>query len=133
MVDKSIMKTEETPKRFELLLSIAMLSLASALIYLIFIHRFGYFYDDWYLMYAAGAKGPAVFWDIFAVDRPLRALVMIPAYSLFGANPLYYNLSAFLFRLLSGISFLWIVRMLWPGKNRTTLWMALLFLIYPGF
>lgn len=133
MVNKSIMKTEETPKCFELVFSITLLSLISVLVYLLFIHRFGYFYDDWYLMYAAGAKGPAVFWDIFAVDRPLRALVMIPAYSLFGANPLYYNLSAFLFRLLSGISFLWIVRMLWPGKNRTTLWMALLFLIYPGF
>ncbi|MDP1715451.1 MAG: hypothetical protein Q8L41_11975 [Anaerolineales bacterium] len=107
--------------------------LISGLAYLLFIPKFGYFNDDWYLMYAAGAKGPAVFWDIFSIDRPLRALVMIPAYTFFGADPLYYNLSAFLFRLLGGLSFLWILRMVWPGKNRMTLWMAILFLLYPGF
>ncbi|MEK6752241.1 MAG: hypothetical protein AABZ00_08230 [Chloroflexota bacterium] len=110
-----------------------MLALISALVYLIFAQKFGYFNDDWYLMYAAGAKGAGVFWDIFSIDRPLRALVMIPAYTLFGANPLYYNLSAFLFRLAGGVSFLWVFRTLWPENRRTTLWMSLLFLLYPGF
>lgn len=127
------MKAEEATKRFEFLLSILLMALVSAIVYLFFVPRFGYFNDDWYLMYAAGARGTSVFWGIFAVDRPLRALVMIPAYTLFGANPLYYNLSAFLFRLLSGISFLWVLRMLWPEKKQITLWMALLFLLYPGF
>ncbi|MBI5945497.1 MAG: hypothetical protein HY864_14140 [Chloroflexi bacterium] len=119
--------------RSRLLMEIALLSVISGLLYLIFIPQFGYFYDDWYLMYAAGAKGPSVFWDIFSVDRPLRALVMIPAYSLFGGNPLYYNLGAFVFRLISGLSFFWILRLIWPENRRTMLWMALLFLIYPGF
>ncbi len=127
------MKVEATTKRFEFLLSILLLSLVSALVYLPFVPKFGYFNDDWYLMFAAGAKGSSVFWDIFAIDRPLRALVMIPAYTLFGADPLYYNLSAFLFRLAGGLSFLWILRMLWPQNRRTTLWMSLLFLLYPGF
>lgn len=127
------MKTEKTVNRFEFLLSISLLSLVSAIVYLVFIPEFGYFNDDWYLMYAAGAKSSAVFWDIFSVDRPLRALVMIPAYTFFGADPLYYNLSAFLFRLLGGFSFLWILRALWPGNKRVTLWMSLLFLLYPGF
>ncbi|MBL8102209.1 MAG: hypothetical protein JNM02_06750, partial [Anaerolineales bacterium] len=98
-----------------------LLALISGIAYLVFVPKFGYFNDDWYLMYAAGARGPSVFWDIFAIDRPLRALVMIPAYTLFGSNPLYYNLSAFLFRLLSGIFFLWTLRMLWPEKKQSTL------------
>ncbi|HET7145319.1 MAG TPA: hypothetical protein VFI68_14965 [Anaerolineales bacterium] len=119
--------------RSEILVECLIVILISGLAYLLFVPRFGYFYDDWYLMYAAGAKGPAVFWDIFGVDRPLRALVMIPAYTLFGANPLYYNLGAFLFRLIGGFSFLWILRRIWPGNNRVTLWMSLLFLLYPGF
>lgn len=110
-----------------------VLALMGGVVYLIFVPQFGYFNDDWYLMYAAGTRGPSVFWDIFAIDRPLRALVMIPAYTLFGANPLYYNLSAFLFRLLSGLFFLWILRILWPGNHRTTFWMSLLFFLYPGF
>ncbi len=125
----SAVKTE----RSNILLVISLLSLVSAAVYLPFISRFGYFNDDWYLMYAAGTRGPLVFWDIFSIDRPLRALVMIPAYSLFGGNPLYYNLSAFLLRLISGFLFLWILRMLWPKNRRDTLWMSLLFLVYPGF
>lgn len=84
-------------------------------------------------MYAAGTRGPSVFWDIFAVDRPLRALVMIPAYSLFGPHPFYYHLSAFVFRLISAFCFLWILRMMWKEHPRTTFWMSLLFLVYPGF
>src|SRR5688572_33355053 len=87
----------------EIFLEQIVLFFISGLTYLFFVPRFGYFNDDWYLMYAAGASGPSVFWDIFAIDRPLRAIVMIPAYSLFGANPLYYNLTAFFFRFMSGI------------------------------
>lgn len=119
--------------RSEFFLEGLLLALISGITYLIFVPQFGYFNDDWYLMYAAGARGPSVFWDIFAIDRPLRALVMIPAYTLFGANPLYYNVGAFLFRLLSGVFFLWTLRMLWPERKQLTLWMALLFLLYPGF
>jgi hypothetical protein len=110
-----------------------LLFIVAGLLYLPLISRFGYFYDDWYLMYAAGAKGPMVFKTIFAIDRPLRALVMIPTYYFFGPNPLYYNLSAFLYRLLSGLFFLWTLRMVWPRQRWMTLSAALLFLTYPGF
>ncbi len=110
-----------------------LLLMVAGLVYLPFVFKFGYYYDDWYLMYAAGAKGAAVFHAIFEIDRPLRALVMIPAYSLFGANPLYYNLSAFLLRLLSGLCFLWTLRMVLPNQRWAGLAAALLFLTYPGF
>ena len=111
----------------------ALLVLVSGLAYLPFIGQFGYFNDDWYLMYAAGAKGAFVFKDIFSVDRPMRALVMIPAYLLFGENPLGYDLSAYGFRLLSAFGFLWLLRILWPRQRTAGVLMALLFLIYPGF
>jgi len=111
----------------------ALLVLVSGLAYLPFVGRFGYFNDDWYLMYAAGAKGAFVFKDIFSVDRPMRALVMVPAYLLFGENPLGYDLSAYGFRLLSAFGFLWLLRILWPRQRTAGALMALLFLIYPGF
>ena len=114
-------------------LSLILLILVSAIAYLPLVGRFGYYYDDWYLMHSAGANGPSVFWDIFQVDRPYRALVMIPAYSLFGANPLYYNLSAYLFRLAGGLALFWILQRFWPRQQSATTLMALLFLIYPGF
>jgi hypothetical protein len=103
------------------------------LAYLPNIQHFGYFNDDWYLMYAANAAGADVFKDIYRIDRPARAIVMSLAYSLFGLNPLYYNLSAFFFRVVGALAFLWILRKLWPGQRTATTMMSLLFLIYPGF
>jgi hypothetical protein len=110
-----------------------VLILVAALAYLPLVNRLGYTHDDWYLMASARAEGPGVFREIFSVDRPLRALVMIPAYKLFGGNPLYYNLSAYLFRVFGALALLWVLRILWPPQHIATMLMSLLFLIYPGF
>jgi hypothetical protein len=112
---------------------VLLLFIVSALTYLPYVGKFGYFNDDWYLMYSASAYGPNTFIDIFSVDRPGRALVMLPAYILFGRNPLYYNLSAYFFRVAGALALFWILNRLWPGKRTTTFFMSLLFLIYPGF
>ncbi len=114
-------------------IQILALIVIAAVVYLPFVFQFGYYNDDWYLMYATGAKGPEAFFNIYAVDRPIRAFVMIPAYILFGPNPIYYNLSAIIFRLLGAIGFLWAIHQLWPGKKTLTWLMSLLFLIFPGF
>ena len=119
--------------RSELFIAVLLLILVSAVAYLPFINHFGYFYDDWYEMFSAGARGPQVFHDLFAIDRPGRAFLMIPLYALFGQNPLPYNITAYLFRLLSGLSVLWIMRLCWPEHKRSALLAALFFLIYPGF
>lgn len=109
------------------------LLLTGGVIYLILIPQMGYFNDDWYLMYAAGTKGATVFQDIFIIDRPMRAWVMMPAYALFGNNPILYNLSALLFRFLSASIFYWSLILLWE-KHKKIAWVsALLFFIYPGF
>jgi hypothetical protein len=127
------MNKVKTFLKSESFLIAAMLIIIAGLAYLPFVGQFGYFNDDWYLMYAARVKGATVFREIFSVDRPLRTLVMTPAYWLFGQNPLYYNLSAYFFRLISGIGFYWLLHMLWPRQRAATVSMALLFLIYPGF
>lgn len=114
-------------------LNILFLIILSAIAYLPLINQFGYTHDDWYLMYSAGAYGPSVFREIFGVDRPMRALVMIPAYVLFGENPLYYNLSAFVFRTLGALAFFWMLDLLWPRQRIATTLSAVLFVIYPGF
>ena len=115
------------------LLFCALLLIVAGLAYLPLVREFSYFNDDWYLMYSASAYGPNTFVDIFSVDRPGRALVMIPAYLLFGANPLYYSLSAFVFRVLGGLALLWLLNMIWPGRRTAAILMSLLFAIYPGF
>lgn len=113
-------------------LSLALIIVA-ALAYLPLIHKLGYAFDDWYLMASARAEGPHVFHTIYSVDRPLRAYVLIPAYTLFGQNAVFYNLSAWVFRVLSALLFWWTLRMIWPRHTHSTFIMALLYLLYPGF
>lgn len=115
------------------LISAIVLVIVAALAYLPLINQIGYSHDDWYLMYSAGAYGPGSFRDIFSVDRPLRALVMTPVYWLFGTNPLYYGLSAYLFRVMGGLALLWLLLMLWPRQKAMVAMTSLLFVIYPGF
>ena len=112
---------------------VAVIALVGGLAYLPFVGQFGYFNDDWYLMYSAGAKGAGAFRDIYSIDRPMRALVMSTAYTLFGPKPLWYNLSAFFFRLLSALFLAKTVSLIWPRQRYASLLMGLLFLVYPGF
>ena len=105
----------------------------SALVYLPLVRNLGYTKDDWYLMYSAHSQGAQFFQQTFQSDRPARAYVMGVAYSLFGDLPLYYHLSGYLWRLLSAIAFLWILRTIWPRQQTATLVMSTFFLIYPGF
>ena len=119
--------------RSEPFLSLLLILLAAGAAYLLHLSQIGYTNDDWYLMYAAKTGGPDYFNSIFSFDRPLRALVLAPAYTLFGDAPLLYNLSALLLRLLSTLFLLWTLRMLWPRARIATFTMALLFLLYPGF
>jgi hypothetical protein len=115
------------------ILVLALLVSVSAVAFLPMISRIGYLNDDWYLMYSAKAYGPDAFTSIFSVDRPARALVMIPAYGLFGENPLYYNLSAYVLRLLSAFGLFWLLKILWPRRNTFLFGASLFYLIYPGF
>ena len=117
----------------ELFIAIFLLVAVSAIAYLPFIAHFSYFNDDWYEMFATGTRGPLIFIDIFSVDRPARAFLMIPLYILFGRNPFPYNVTAYLFRLFSGLSVLWSLRMVWPQQKRLALLAAMFYLIYPGF
>ena len=113
--------------------SIAVLAIVTVLAYLLRVADLGYYKDDWYLMYAAGAKGAGIFREIFSIDRPLRALVMIPAYALFGPDPIPYNLSAAFFRLVSAVGLFGVARRLWPRNETLGFVAALLYLVYPGF
>jgi len=120
-------------RNFQPWIELILMLVISGLIYLPFITQFGYYNDDWYSMYAARVGGTETFHEMYGIDRPGRAYVMIPLYELFQGNPLYYNISAYIFRIAGALSLLWLLRILWPGQKRVTFLIAFLFLIYPGF
>ncbi len=107
--------------------------IVSAIAYLPLVKNLGYLNDDWYQMYDMQVKDPSFYHEIFAIDRPGRALVMIPLFSLFGFNPLWYHLSAFFFRMMGGVFLFWTARILWRDRNFFALTTGLLFAVYPGF
>ena len=105
----------------------------SAAVYLPLVGKIGFSKDDWYLMYDAHVAGPQFFHENFSSDRPARAYLQIPLYSLFGENALPYHLSLYVFRFAGALAFFWLLNMLWPRRRAAAFSMALLFLIYPGF
>ena len=110
-----------------------LIFIIAGIAYLPLMSRLGYLNDDWYLMYDMFVKDPSFFHEIFGIDRPGRALAMIPLFSLFGFNPLWYHLSAFVFRAFGGVFVFWTMRMIWKERNLFALVTGLLFAIYPGF
>lgn len=116
-----------------IIIEVALFFIVAAVLYLLFANELGYSNDDWYTMYAARVAGPDIFHEIYSIDRPGRAFVMIPLYKLFQGDPFYYVLSAYLFRVLGALSLLWLLRLLWHTHKNETFFMAFLFLIYPGF
>lgn len=119
--------------KLQLWIEFILMLVVSGVIYLPFISQFGYYNDDWYSMYAARVGGVQTFHEMYSIDRPGRAYVMIPLYELFHGNPLYYNISAYVFRLLGAVALLWLLRLIWNKQKRETFLIALLFLVYPGF
>lgn len=115
------------------IVELVLMLVVSGLIYLPFITQFGYYNDDWYSMYAARVAGPNAFHQMYSIDRPGRAYVMIPLYKLFQGNPLYYNISAYVLRVLGVLCLLWLLRLIWRQQKLQTFLIAFLFLIYPGF
>ena len=120
-------------KRLETLAAVGLLALLSALAYLPLAAQFGFYNDDWYLMYAGFTQGAAKFTDVFAIDRPARAVLVSAAYQLFGTQAPWYSYSAYALRLISTLSLLWTLRRVWPRQSRLMLLVAALFAVYPGF
>ncbi len=60
---------------------VLLIFIVSAIAYLPLVKNLGYLNDDWYQMYDMQVKDPSFYHEIFAIDRPGRALAMIPLFS----------------------------------------------------
>lgn len=107
--------------------------LAGAAAFLPLIGQIGFIRDDWHMIWAASANGlPAVIAE-FSIDRPFMGLIYGLTYLLLGKSPLAWNLYAFLIRYLSAAGMYLLADTLWPSQKTRNFWVALLFLLYPGF
>lgn len=97
------------------------------------LHRMGFYWDDWSLVYLAGLKSPQAIWDFYSFDRPLAAWVYILLAPVFGLKPLFWQLFAILARWVGCLGFWVLFNEVWPQRKLEAGFAALLLAIYPGF
>ena len=134
-------RTAESTKSAELLInslrspwSLRLILLLIAFFsYGIFAFQQGFHWDDWGFAWLIRTLGRPGLFDYFSTNRPFLAYVYSVTTPLFGTNPVAWHLFSLLMRWLTSISLLWVLRMIWPERQRETFFVAVLFLVYPGF
>ena len=117
----------------ETFLAVLLISFTTLITYGSSIPSLGYFHDDWYLLWSGQARGAQSIIPLFSTDRPFMGVIYSLVYRLLGDNMLNWHLYALLWRLIGGLAFFWILRLIWPDSKFITTLMAVLFVIYPGF
>lgn len=116
-----------------LLYAIVLLLIAAGLAYLPGLLQATIYRDDWYYVLDRMIGGSGIFPAMFSIDRPGRGPFFELYYQLFGFNPLPYHLASFAWRFAGGLAALWLFRLLWPTQRRATTWIAVLFVLFPGY
>ncbi len=127
------MKWLQGLKKYELILSVSVIVLVSVFAYAPFITQLGYYKEDWYMMWAGLARGPATLIDMFMADRPLHGYWYAFLFSLFREAALPWYLSSLLMRIATGFVAFWLFRILWPDSRLEATVVGVLFPVYPGF
>jgi len=101
--------------------------------YGIFAFQQGFHWDDWGFVWLIRTLETPGLFDYFTTNRPFLAYVYSVTTTLFGTNPIAWHLFSLVMRWSTAISLLWVLRLIWPERERETFFVAVLFLIYPGF
>jgi hypothetical protein len=121
-----------SPKK-ENLIAVGLLILVTILTYSPLINSFGYYLDDWYVVWAGRTQGPQLIADFHQYDRPLMGIFYAIHYSILGDNPLGWQIYILILRFLSIFAFWGTLRLIWPNALIPTTSAVLLFAVYPGF
>ncbi len=93
----------------------------------------GFYWDDlpfaWFLRFF----GPAEFIAAFKPFRPLLGYVFAVTTAIFGGHPLTWQLLGLVIRLILGLQLWSLLRKVFPTRERSVLWVVLLFTLYPAY
>ena len=103
------------------------------LAYGLLIPSMGFYWDDlpfaWYLKFF----GPTEFIEAFRPFRPLLGPIFTVTTSLFGGHPLTWQILGLITRFLLGLGLWSLLRQVFPSRRSSTLWVVLLFTVYPAY
>jgi len=117
----------------ESFIAVLLIFLTTAITYGVSIPELGYYHDDWFVLWSGHVRGADSLMPLFATDRPFMGVVYSFVYRLLGDTVINWHLYALLWRLVGGLAFFWILRLIWPKHKYITTLMAVLFIVYPGF
>ncbi len=93
----------------------------------------GFYWDDWPWIWFSHVLGPEGMLQIDVEHRPISGVVLWVGGLLSGENPLGWQIYNFTLRLLGVLTLGWALKNIWPRQRAQITWVALLFLVYPGF
>ena len=111
----------------------ALLLLFSILSNGLFIHRLGFYWDDFPYLYLNHSQGIFGYPAYMSTDRPFSAWFFMLESFLFGENALGYHILALILRWACAWTFYWVLGMVLSENKAANLIAVSLFLVYPGF
>jgi len=119
--------------RRESIYAVFLIILTTILTYGVLISQLGFYRDDWYLLWTHESQGASGLINLFRGDRPFLGWLYIIDFSMLGVSPLGWHIYALIIKILTGLAFFWLMRSLWPTRKIETVFITLLFIVYPGF
>jgi hypothetical protein len=95
--------------------------------------RLGFYWDDWPWIWISHAFGPQGVLKIDQGYRPLAGVILWLGEMLAGNSPLLWQILNLVFRWLSGLALWWALRKIFPASWEKVVWIAFIFMVYPGF
>ena len=111
----------------------AILSLLILLAYGLLTPRMGFYWDDWPFAWFLNFFGPAEFIESFRPFRPFLGPIFTVTTALFGGDPFTWQLVGLALRFLLSLEVWYVLRLVWPSQKWNTMWVVLLFTVYPGY
>lgn len=113
--------------------AILLIIVCSVLAYGVMIPWLGLYTDDWTFLWAYHNYGSAGLFDYFRVHRPVWGLTYQFAMPLIGARAWVWHLYGLFWRIAASLVFYWLVRLVWPQREKLALYAGMLFAVYPGY
>ncbi len=110
-----------------------ILLIITVLAYGLFALQQGFHWDDWGFAWMPITYGLPGLVKYYSYDRPLLAYFVYLTTLVLGPHPFAWQVFGMLGRWASAVALWWVVRILEPLQRRLAFWVAVFFLLYPGF
>jgi len=110
-----------------------LLFIIGLLAYGLYLPWMGFYWDDWPWIFRFHQFGPAAIRGIDIEFRPLAGMVLWLGSLVAGESKLGWQIYNFVIRWLGAVALWWALRQIWPRRKDIAPWVALLFVVYPGF